>query len=383
MSVNTPNLHRTDSGKTVSPKTFLIMAAGTGGHVYPALGFADLARKLGHSVSWLGTSEGIEARVVPDAGIELNLITISGVRGKGLVSLIAAPLKILRAVLQARKIIKNLKPDLVIGFGGYIAGPGGVASKLSGIPLVVHEQNAIAGTTNKLLSRIASERLCAFESALPNSKTVGNPVREDILSIVGLGAAQPTTDIPEHPRMLIIGGSLGARFLNQSVPKAIAKLPRLLRPEIRHQAGPKMLDEAIGWYKNQGVEAQVTAYIDDMAEAYDWADFIVCRAGAMTVSELAAVGLPSVLVPFPYAIDDHQTANANWLVKMGAAEIYQQSENNLERFSAIINDLIIHPEKRQKMSESARGGARRDATKQILDICEMLCEPVGEESSHA
>lgn len=383
MSVNTQELHslgdKSSSSKlSSSPRTFLIMAAGTGGHVYPALGFAALAQKQGHSVSWLGTSSGIEARVVPEAGIELNSIEISGVRGKGLVSLIAAPLKILRAVFQARKVIKKVKPDLVIGFGGYISGPGGVASKISGIPLVVHEQNAIAGTTNKLLARMASERLCAFEDALPKSKMVGNPVRENILALAG-----STGSLTNRPHMLVIGGSLGARFLNESVPKAIAKMPRLLRPEIRHQAGAKMLDDAKSWYANTGVKAEVTAYIEDMAEAYKWADFIVCRAGAMTVSELAVVGVPSVLVPYPYAIDDHQTANANWLVQLGAAEIYQQSENDVERFGAIINDLIIHPEKRKEMSDAASSRAKRDATQQILDICEQLCKPVGEESIDA
>lgn len=363
-------------------KTFLVMAGGTGGHVYPALGFAELARDKGHAVSWLGTANGLEARVVPANNIELNLIDIEGVRGKGITTLIAAPLKILRAVLQAKSILKRIKPDLVIGFGGYSAGPGGLAAKFSGVPLVIHEQNAIAGTTNKLLSRIANKCLSAFEEALPKSETVGNPVRAEILNIESYrsgeksDAEQTETD---RPKVLVIGGSLGARFLNETVPVVIAGLSDVDRPVVRHQAGPKLLNEAIDSYKTAGVEVEVTAYIEDMAEAYQWADLVVCRAGAMTVSELSVAGVPALLIPFPFAIDDHQTANAQWLVNADAAVIYQQSEDNIEAFTNRFVSLISDKKRLSEMAEKARSLGLRDSTHRILSVCEqLLCKEIAD-----
>ena len=357
----------------MTSRNFLIMAGGTGGHVYPALGFAEMARKKGHKVSWLGTAAGLEARVVPESQIELNLIDIEGVRGKGIKSLLLAPLKILRAVSQARSVIKKLKPDLVIGFGGYSAGPGGVASKLAGIPLVIHEQNAVAGTTNKLLSKIARVCLCAFEGALPNSETVGNPVRAEILELDEYSLT--STDL-ESRNLLVIGGSLGARFLNESVPVAIASMDSEKRPAIRHQAGPKLIKEAIDSYEKAGVDAEVTAYIEDMASAYKWADLVVCRAGAMTVSELSIVGVASLLVPFPFAIDDHQTANARWLVDAGAAEMYQQSEDDLDVFTSRMVRLLESKKLLADMAVKARSRGFRDSTDRIVGICENLCEGV-------
>lgn len=358
----------------MTARNFLVMAGGTGGHVYPALGFAQLAREKGHRVSWLGTVAGLEARVVPANDIDFNTIDIAGVRGKGLKALIMAPFNIAKAVFQAQKIIKQTQPDLVIGFGGYSAGPGGVAAKLSGRPLVIHEQNAIAGTTNKLLSRIANKCLCAFERALPSAETVGNPVRTDILDLKQIQAPEQALDAEpvRSCRVLVIGGSLGARFLNESVPAAIASMAIQDRPVIRHQAGPKLLAEAQQAYKTAGVEAKVTAYIEDMAEAYEWADLVVCRAGAMTVSELSIAGVASLLVPFPFAIDDHQTANAQWLVEAGAARIYQQSENDLQRFTQCLIELVNDRALRQKMSENALSRGHRDATNRILSICETL-----------
>lgn len=358
-------------------RNFLVMAGGTGGHVYPALGFAELARQKGHSVSWLGTAAGLEARVVPASDIELNTIGIDGVRGKGLSALIAAPLKILKSVLQAKSVLKQVKPDLVIGFGGYSAGPGGLASRIAGIPLVIHEQNAIAGTTNKLLSRIACKRLCAFEGALPKSEVVGNPVRAEILDIKNYrDNSRDSLGSGDGCNVLVIGGSLGARFLNESVPVAIANIPEQQRPAIRHQAGPKLLDEAVESYKKAGVKADVTAFIENMAEAYQWADLIICRAGAMTVSELSIAGVASLLVPFPFAIDDHQTANAQWLVKAGAAEIYQQSEDDLGTFTSRAISLIQNKQQLVDMGARARAKGYRDATNRILNICEQVCDGV-------
>jgi len=350
-------------------KHLLVMAGGTGGHVYPALGFAELAIQRGYNVSWLGTATGIEARIAPAHGIELHCIDIVGLRGKGIKSLVAAPPRIIKAIIQARKILKNPRPDLVIGFGGYSAGPGGVAARLAGIPLVIHEQNAIAGTTNKLLSRIASKVLCGFEQALPNALTVGNPVREEIANL----PARPAVNDPDwRPKLLVLGGSLGARFLNESVAPILANIPADQRPLVRHQAGPKLLDEARNSYTEAGVSAEITAYIEDMAEAYQWADLVVCRAGAMTVSEIAVAGLPALFVPFPYAIDDHQTANANWLVSVDAALLYQQSEQDLNRFERLLTGLLQDHERLIKMSAKARTKGIRNSAEQILQQCEEL-----------
>ena len=351
----------------MSAKTFLVMAGGTGGHVYPALGFAELAREQGHSVSWLGTANGIEARIVPARNIELNLIDIQGVRGKGFKALLAAPFKIFNALVQARRVLKRINPDLVIGFGGYSAGPGGLAAKISGVPLVIHEQNAVAGTTNRLLGKIANKCLSAFEGALPKSETVGNPVRAEILAVEPK-QAEASSDV----RVLVVGGSLGARFLNQTVPQAIASLAVSERPIIRHQAGPKLLQEAIESYRESGVEADISAYIEDMAAAYQWADLVVCRAGAMTVSELSIVGVASMLVPFPFAIDDHQTANAQWLVDADASLIYQQSENSIDEFTRRLVSLVRDKKRLAQMARNARACGLRDSAQRILAICEQL-----------
>lgn len=348
---------------------FLIMAGGTGGHVYPALGFAELARQSGYEVSWLGTEKGLEARIVPANGIDLHCIDIAGLRGKGVKPLVTAPLKIARAIRQAQKILKATRPDLVIGFGGYSAGPGGVAARMAGIPLIIHEQNAIAGTTNRLLSRIASKVLCGFEQALPNALTVGNPVREDI---VNLPVKTAVNDPDWRPKLLVLGGSLGARFLNESVPRALSGIPVEQRPLVRHQAGPRLLGEARKSYAEAEVSADITAYIENMAEAYQWADLVVCRAGAMTVSEIAVAGLPALFVPFPHAIDDHQTANANWLVSVGAAVLYQQSEQDSNRFENLLTELLNDHQRLLRMSEKARTKGIRNSAEQILQQCEEL-----------
>ena len=350
-------------------KRFLIMAGGTGGHVYPALGFAELAKRQGHQVQWLGTAAGLEGRVVPENGIKLNTVDIAGVRGKGLKSLLTAPFKIAHAIRQASAAMRAFSPDLVIGFGGYTAGPGGVAARLRRIPLVIHEQNARAGTTNKLLAKIANSVLCAFQGALPKSTQVGNPVRDEILAL-----SQKTYDAQKPVNMLVLGGSLGARFLNETVPVALASLDSANQPVVRHQAGPKLFEEAKASYKQSGIDADITAYIEDMAAAYEWADMVVCRAGAMTVSELAVAGLPALLVPFPYAIDDHQTANAEWLANAGAAHIYQQSENDLKRFTQLLSDMTKDKNTLAEMSAKAAEIGIRDAADQILHTCEELAD---------
>ncbi|MGH8561955.1 MAG: undecaprenyldiphospho-muramoylpentapeptide beta-N-acetylglucosaminyltransferase, partial [Nevskiales bacterium] len=293
------------------------MAGGTGGHVFPALAVAERLRELGHRVVWMGTQAGLEARVVPAHGLPIEWITIAGVRGKGLLTLLLAPLELLRALLQAIGILRRYRPQVVIGLGGFVAGPGGFAAWLLGRPLIIHEQNAIAGLTNRLLARLARRVLEAFPDTFPVSGkrlTVGNPVRPEIAALPP--PEQRLAGRSGAVRMLVLGGSLGALALNRGVPQALALLPPELRPDVRHQAG-RTLDEANKAYAAAGLDIQPEAFIEDMAAAYAWADLLVCRAGALTVAELAAAGLPALLIPFPHAVDDHQSANAHYLVSAG------------------------------------------------------------------
>ncbi|MGH8453728.1 MAG: undecaprenyldiphospho-muramoylpentapeptide beta-N-acetylglucosaminyltransferase, partial [Nevskiales bacterium] len=277
--------------------TIMVMAGGTGGHVFPALAVAERLRELGHRVVWMGTQAGLEARVVPAHGLPIEWITIAGVRGKGLLTLLLAPLELLRALLQAIGILRRYRPQVVIGLGGFVAGPGGFAAWLLGRPLIIHEQNAIAGLTNRLLARLARRVLEAFPDTFPVSGkrlTVGNPVRPEIAALPP--PEQRLAGRSGAVRMLVLGGSLGALALNRGVPQALALLPPELRPDVRHQAG-RTLDEANKAYAAAGLDIQPEAFIEDMAAAYAWADLLVCRAGALTVAELAAAGLPALLIP--------------------------------------------------------------------------------------
>lgn len=297
----------------------MIMAGGTGGHLFPALAVADYLRERGVEVRWLGARGGMESRLVPKHDFAIDYISISGLRGKGLLGWLLAPYKINLAIMQALRLMLKFKPDAVLGMGGFVTGPGGVAAFLMGKPLIIHEQNAIAGLTNRLLSKLADHVLQAFPYALKmkNVKTVGNPIRESICNV------KSTIDMQnfEQPmRLLVVGGSLGAQALNETIPQALAQMDAANRPEVRHQCGERHLDDAKTAYKEVAVEANVVPFIDDMADAYRWADLVICRAGALTVSELAAAGVPSILVPFPYAVDDHQTANGQFLVNAGGAE---------------------------------------------------------------
>jgi UDP-N-acetylglucosamine--N-acetylmuramyl-(pentapeptide) pyrophosphoryl-undecaprenol N-acetylglucosamine transferase len=345
----------------------LIMAGGTGGHVFPALACAREFQARGYSVHWLGTPRGIENELVPQAGIPLHLIQVTGLRGKGRLSLLKAPFTLIKAVLQARGIIRQLKPVCVIGFGGYVTGPGGVAAKLSGVPVVIHEQNAKAGTANRLLVPLASRVCEAFPETFVASgkrRTTGNPVRSELF----LETPRPAL-AGRKPRLLVLGGSLGAEPLNKLLPQALAKVPEAARPEVFHQAG-KQHDEATAKrYREAGVEAQVAPFITDMAQAYGWADLVVCRAGALTVSELAAAGLPSMLVPLPHAIDDHQTHNANYLAREGAAFLMPQATTGAAELAERLNEVLMQPEKLNTMASTARRLAKPDATRTVVDIC--------------
>jgi UDP-N-acetylglucosamine--N-acetylmuramyl-(pentapeptide) pyrophosphoryl-undecaprenol N-acetylglucosamine transferase len=344
----------------------LVMAGGTGGHVFPALAVADALRGRGIEVIWIGTRLGIEARVVPAAGIELECIAIGGLRGKTLSTRLAAPLHIFLAVLQALRIVLRVRPAVVLGMGGYAAGPGGVAAWLARRPLVIHEQNAIAGTTNRMLARLARRVLAAFPGAFPASvhaEVVGNPVRAAIAALPGPDVRLANREGPV--RLLVLGGSQGALALNEAVPEALARLPEPQRPRVRHQAGHNTLEIARAAYARVGVAAEVTEFIDDMAEAYGWADLAICRAGALTVSELAAAGLPSVLVPFPAAVDDHQTLNGGYLVAAGGAVLVPEKQLAPERLARVLAGLLGDRGRRLDMARRARGAARPQALASI------------------
>lgn len=344
-----------------------IMAGGTGGHVFPALAVADQLRELGCVVSWIGTARGIENRVVPQAGYPLELIPVTGLRGKGIKTLLLAPFQLTRALLASLKILGDMQPHLVLGFGGFVAGPVGLAAKLRGLPLAIHEQNAQAGTTNKILARWADKVMTGFPEALSPSIYVGNPVREDIRSA---SKSRPErTD--ERLHVLVLGGSQGARSLNQSVPAALKQLAAHQDINVRHQCGPRWLEDTEDLYKSLDMQAEVITFIEKMSEAYAWSDLVVCRAGAMTVAEVAAMGRPALFVPFPYAIDDHQTANANWLVSQGGAELMQETEMDEASLGEKLQQIAI-PEKLQQMGQASMKAAILDSTDRIVAICEEL-----------
>jgi UDP-N-acetylglucosamine--N-acetylmuramyl-(pentapeptide) pyrophosphoryl-undecaprenol N-acetylglucosamine transferase len=345
----------------------LIMAGGTGGHVFPALACAREFQARGYSVHWLGTPRGIENELVPQAGFALHLINVTGLRGKGRLSLLKAPLMLIKALMQARKVIRELKPVCVVGFGGYVTGPGGLAAKLGNVPLVIHEQNAVAGTANRSLSSFAA-RICeAFPNTFAASdkrRTTGNPVRVELFLETPRQALAG-----RKARLLVLGGSLGAEPLNKLLPEALAQLPVELRPEVFHQAGKQHDEITAERYRTAGVEAQVAPFIKDMAQAYGWADLVVCRAGALTISELAAAGLPSLLVPLPYAIDDHQSRNADYLAHEGAAFVMPQATTGAAEMAARLKEVLMQPEQLQNMARTARRLAKPDATNTVVDIC--------------
>jgi UDP-N-acetylglucosamine--N-acetylmuramyl-(pentapeptide) pyrophosphoryl-undecaprenol N-acetylglucosamine transferase len=325
-------------------------------------------------VLWLGTRGGLEARVVPAAGIPIRWMYISGLRGKGLGSLLV-PFKLLLACLQAAWVIVRNRPRIVLGMGGYVAAPGGLMCRLLMRPLVIHEQNAVAGFTNRLLSKLANSVLQAFPNTFPpelHAYHTGNPVREDIANI-------PLPDVrlsqrKGRLRLLVIGGSQGSTFLNEVVPQAVATMPSAVWPEIRHQAGRGHADTTQQVYRSRDIAADVTTFIDDMAQAYAWADIAVCRAGAMTVAELAAAGLPSILVPFPQAVDDHQTRNARFLADNGAAILANQAKLTPEALGDWLGELSVDRKRLLRMAQNARSLARLDATRLVVKECLAVAE---------
>ena len=345
----------------------LIMAGGTGGHVFPALALARLLRSADREVIWLGTRAGIEARVVPAEDIPVEWLSMSGLRGKGAATLLAAPFKLAYAVWQALGVIRRRRPALVVGFGGFVTGPGGVAAWLSRRPLMIHEQNAIAGYSNRVLAHLARRVLCAFPDAFPagtHAEVVGNPVRAEIVA-----QPPPVARFAKREgalRLLVVGGSLGATRLNTVVPFAIEQSG--LELHVRHQAGARGIDAARAAYEEAGVKAEVTPFIEDMAQAYAEADLVICRSGALTVSELAAVGVGAVLVPFPAAVDDHQTVNAQFLVREGAAVLVADRDLTPARLAAELR-VLCQRGKLLAMAERARQVAKPHAAQALADAC--------------
>jgi len=347
-----------------------VMAGGTGGHVFPALAVAEVLRARGADVFWIGTRAGMEARLVPEHGFAMEWIGIEGVRGKGMRQLLAAPWKLLSALREARAILRRRDPRVVLGMGGFVSGPGGLMARLQRRPLVIQEQNSVPGMTNQWLARVATRVFEAFPGSFPAARkaiTSGNPVRASIAALPAPAARLVGRTGPA--RLLVVGGSLGALALNETLPRALALLPVERRPLVRHQAGERTLHVAEGAYAEAGVEADVTAFIADMAEAYAWADLVVCRAGALTVSELAAAGLPAVLVPYPHAVDDHQVGNARYLSDAGAARLIIQRDLTAEGLAGVLGELLADPSRRLAMAEAARARAKSDAAERIADAC--------------
>lgn len=347
-----------------------MMAGGTGGHVFPALAVATALRDRGHEVTWIGTATGLEARVVPEHGFDLDFIKVQGLRSSGVLRLVMAPLVIARAMWQAFGILRRRRPSLVVGMGGFVTGPGGVMARLLGLPLVIHEQNAVPGLTNRLLARIATRVLTAFAGTFParDSLVTGNPVRAEITSLAPPGDRFARRQGPL--RLLIMGGSLGALALNENLPQALALLPAEVRPVVRHQAGRGKAEAARAAYQQAGVAAEVTEFIADVAEALAWADLAVCRSGALTVSELAAAGLGAVLVPYPYAVDDHQSANARVLAEAGGAMVVQQRDLSPQSLA----DWLARQDRESllDMAQRARACAAPDATARVVGACEEV-----------
>ncbi len=350
-------------------KRVLIMAGGTGGHIFPGLAVAKYLRDQGVDVQWLGTPQGLEAKLIPEANIPLHFISISGLRGKSIKTLLSAPVKLCMAIFQAKRILKTLQPDVVLGMGGFVSGPGGIASWLLGYPLVIHEQNAKAGFTNKVLSHFSDKILQGFPSAFPSSKKVvltGNPVRVEIENITP--PAQRFQRTEKHCRLLIIGGSLGAQAFNEILPHALALMNVNERPEVMHQTGEKHWQAARKVYEAVNIQVDLVPFIKDMAAAYAWADIVLCRAGALTVAELCAAGVGAIFIPYPYAVDDHQTANAEYMVQHQAALCLQQKDLTAAQLAAIVSRFSQSPHTCHDMAYAAYQLRVAHTTEKIVDV---------------
>ena len=348
----------------------LIMAGGTGGHIFPGLAVAAALRARDVPVLWLGAEGGMENRIVPEHRVALRTLPVKGLRGKGLRQRIAAPWMLVRALFGAWRTLREANPRSVLSMGGYVAGPGGIAAWLQRRPLLVHEQNRIAGFTNRVLARVARKVMSGFADAFPaklHAEWTGNPVRADIAALPAPEVRFANRD--GAPRLLVLGGSLGARTLNLGLPNALSCIPAERRPEVRHQCGARHVEATRTAYARVDVQAAVEPFVADMASAYAWADFVICRAGALTLAELAAAGLGSILLPFPYAVDDHQTRNAEGFVAVGAAELVQDRDFDASRFAGMLERLLRDADKRLAMANAARTLAKADAADVIAQRC--------------
>jgi UDP-N-acetylglucosamine--N-acetylmuramyl-(pentapeptide) pyrophosphoryl-undecaprenol N-acetylglucosamine transferase len=357
---------------TAAPRTLMVMAGGTGGHVFPGLAVAHRMQAWGWRVVWLGNPAGMEATLVPKHGIPMEYVRFGGVRGKGIKTKLMLPLNLLRAFTQSRAALARVKPDVVLGMGGYITFPAGVMSAMTGRPLVLHEQNSIAGLANKVLAKLAKRVLVAFPGALPHGEWTGNPIREELAHVAAPRARYAERSGPL--RVLVVGGSLGAAALNEVVPRALALLAPGERPSVVHQAGAKHIEALKANYADAGLldasageGVQLVPFIDDMASAYANADLVICRSGAMTVAEIAAVGVAACFVPFPYAVDDHQTTNAAFLADKDAARVVQQRDLTAEGLADWLRQQTR--ETLAEMAERARALAKPDAADQVASIC--------------
>ncbi len=339
--------------------TILIMAGGTGGHIMPALSLAHLLQKQGHCIHWVGTQQGLEAELVPKANLPLHFIRVKGVRNKGLKAKLKLPFELFSALLQARQLINNLKPDAVVGFGGYVSGPGGLAAKLASLPLIIHEQNAKSGMTNRWLAKVATLSFQAFPNAIKGARTVGNPVRADFFSV------HREKNVNSPLNVLVVGGSLGAVALNDAVLQALVSMPESERPQVRHQVGKKNYAQMQNAYQQAKVEVQLEAFIEDMPQAFAQADLLICRAGALTVSEVAAASKAALFVPYPYAVDDHQTLNARYLSEQDAAMLCPQKDLTATWLAQQFAYFSKHKEVLFAMGRKARSLAQEDACVQI------------------
>ena len=348
----------------------LIMAGGTGGHIFPGLAVAAALRARDVPVLWLGAEGGMENRIVPEHHVALRTLHVKGLRGKGLRQRVAAPWMLVRALLGAWRVLREAKPCSVLSMGGYVAGPGGIAAWLQRRPLLVHEQNRVAGFTNGILARCARRVMSGFPDAFPaklHAEWTGNPVRADIATL--RAPAMRFAGRAGATRLLVLGGSLGARALNLGLPNALSLIPVERRPEVRHQSGATHVETTRAAYARVDVEAKIEPFIADMAAAYAWADLVICRAGALTLAELAAAGLGAILMPFPYAVDDHQTKNAEGFVVVGAAELVQDRDFDASRFAGILERLLRDPDKRLAMANAARTLAKPEAADVIAQRC--------------
>ncbi|MBT5862725.1 MAG: undecaprenyldiphospho-muramoylpentapeptide beta-N-acetylglucosaminyltransferase [Gammaproteobacteria bacterium] len=354
----------------MSSRPILIMAGGTGGHVYPALAVARALQASSREIVWLGTHHGLEARIIPETGIDMEWISVKGLRRKGALALIIAPLQLGWALLQALAVIIRRRPAAVLGMGGFASGPGGIAAWLTRRPLLIHEQNAAAGMTNRLLARFAQVVLQAFPDSFNTdvvAETVGNPVREDITALPL--PADRYSSRQGRMRLLVLGGSQGALALNQTVPAGLGLLDPEVRPVVRHQCGERTLQAAEEAYISHDVDVELLPFIEDMATVYEWADLVVCRAGALTVAELCAAGVPALFVPYPTAVDDHQTANAKPMTTAGAAAIIQESELTPELLADLLRDWLQSRSALLEKANKARALAKSDSLSRITELC--------------